>query len=64
MPPAVVQRIAADARATIRRPDIRQRIIDQGGVVLDEGPAEFAVRIKREMEESIEVARAIGIRAE
>ncbi|MFC7474093.1 Bug family tripartite tricarboxylate transporter substrate binding protein [Dankookia sp. GCM10030260] len=64
LPPAVVQRIAADARTIIRRPEIRRRILDQGGVVLDEGPAEFAARIRREMEESIEVAKAIGIRAE
>ena len=64
LPAGVVQQIAADARVTIRRPDIRQRIIDQGGVVLDEGPAEFGARIRREMDESIEVARAIGIRAE
>ncbi len=64
LPPAVVQRIAADARTVIRRPDIRARIIDQGGVVLDEGPVEFAARLRREMEESIEVAKAIGIRAE
>ena len=64
LPAPIVQRIAADARTIIRRPDIRARIIDQGGVVMDEGPVEFAARIKREMDESIEVARAIGIRAE
>ena len=64
LPDAVVQRIAGDARTILRRPEIRQRIVDQGGVVMDEGPQEFAARIRREMEESIEVARAIGIRAE
>ena len=60
----MVQRIAGDARRILRRPEIRGRIIDQGGVVMDEGPAEFGARIKREMDESIEVAKAIGIRAQ
>jgi tripartite-type tricarboxylate transporter receptor subunit TctC len=64
MPQAVVLKIAADARTVIRRPEIRRRIIEQGGVVLDEGPEEFAARIRREMAESIAVAKAIGIKAE
>ena len=64
MPPAVVQRVAADARDVHRRPEIRAPHVDKGGVVMDEGPSEFAARIKREMEESTEVARSIGIRAE
>lgn len=64
LPPAVLQRIAADARTVLRRPETRRRIIDQGGFVIDEGPEEFAARIRREMAESIAVAKELGIHAD
>ena len=64
MPPAVVERIASTTQAVLRRPDIARRIVEQGGVLLGEGPAEFAQRMRHEMEETAQVARAAGIRSE
>lgn len=57
-------RIAADVQALLRRPEFARRIIDQGGTIEGEGPAEFAARIPREIATNIEVAREANIRLE
>jgi tripartite-type tricarboxylate transporter receptor subunit TctC len=64
MPAPVVERIAHDVQAVLRRPDIIRRITEQGGIVSGDGPAQFADRIRHEMEETAQVARAAGIRSE
>jgi tripartite-type tricarboxylate transporter receptor subunit TctC len=64
MPEALVRRIAGDVQGLLRRPDIAKRIVDQGGSVEGAGPAEFAARMRREVAENVEVARAAGIRIE
>ena len=64
MPEAIVRRIAADVQGLLRRPDIAKRIVDQGGIVEGEGPAEFAARMRREVAENAEVARTAGIKVE
>jgi tripartite-type tricarboxylate transporter receptor subunit TctC len=64
MPEALVRRIAGDVQGLLRRPDLAKRIVDQGGFVEGEGPEEFAARMKREVAENVEVARAAGIRIE
>jgi len=61
LPPPVATRIAQDVQALLRRPEIARRIEEQGGVLLGEGPEEFAARIRREMAETAEVARAARI---
>lgn len=64
MPGPIVRRIAADVQGLLRRPDLAKRIVDQGGFVEGEGPEEFAARMRREVAENVEVARAAGIRVE
>ena len=64
MPPAVVGRITTDVQAILRRPDIIRRITEQAGIILGDGPAPFAERIRREMAETADVARIAGIRSE
>jgi tripartite-type tricarboxylate transporter receptor subunit TctC len=64
MPQPIVRRIAADVQGLLRRPDLAKRIVDQGGFVEGEGPEEFAARMRREVAENVEVARAAGIRIE
>ena len=64
MPEPIVRRIAADVQGLLRRSDIAKRIVDQGGFVQGEGPEAFAARMKREIAENVEVARAAGIRIE
>lgn len=64
IPQAVALKIAADVQVLLRRPAIAQRILDQGGVLIAEGPDVFAARIRREMAETAEVARRAHIRSE
>lgn len=64
LPRPIVDRIAADTQGLLRRPEIAQRITEQGGVLLGEGPDKFAERIRREMAETAEVARRANIRNE
>jgi tripartite-type tricarboxylate transporter receptor subunit TctC len=64
MPDAVVRRISTDVLALLQRPDFLKRIEDQGGIAMGEGPADFAARIRREMAENAEIARAANIRVE
>jgi tripartite-type tricarboxylate transporter receptor subunit TctC len=64
LPEAIVQRITTDVQALLRRPEIIQRVEDQGGFVVGEGPAEFRERLPREMAIMAEVAKAANIRAE
>lgn len=64
IPQAVVDRVARDVQSLLREPQIMQRIREQGGIILAEGPAEFDARIRRELAENIVVARESGIRVE
>jgi len=60
----IVDRIARDVQGVLRDPTIRQRLIDQGGIILGEGPDVFAARIATELAENIVVAREANIRVE
>jgi tripartite-type tricarboxylate transporter receptor subunit TctC len=64
MAPALVQRIAGDVQGLLRRPEIARRILDQGGILMGEGPTAFAQRIEHEMAETAAVAREAHIRSE
>ena len=64
IPQSVIDRIARDVQGLLRDPAIAQRIREQGGVILAEGPAAFEARIRRELMENAEVAREAGIRVE
>lgn len=61
---AIVNQVARDVQAVLRDDVVAQRIREQGGVILAEGPAEFDARIRRELAENVEVARESGIRIE
>lgn len=64
IPQPVIDRVARDVQGLLRDPAIAQRIREQGGVILAEGPAEFDARIRHEIAENVEVAREAGIRVE
>ncbi|WP_165943366.1 Bug family tripartite tricarboxylate transporter substrate binding protein [Roseicella aquatilis] len=64
LPEPIVRRIAGDVLALLGRPDFVRRIEDQGGIAIGEGPEAFAARIRREMAENAEIARAANIRVE
>jgi len=60
----IVERITRDVQGLLRDATIRQRLIDQGGVILGEGPDAFTARIARELAENVVVARESNIRVE
>lgn len=64
VPADVVTRVSTDVQGLLRDATIAQRIREQGGVILAEGPAAFDARIRREIAENAEVAREAGIRVE
>ena len=61
LPQPILDRIVRDVQGLLRRPDIIARIEDTGGVVENEGPAEFRARIPREIATNTEVARLANI---
>jgi tripartite-type tricarboxylate transporter receptor subunit TctC len=63
LPAEVVDRVARDSVALMREPGLSGRIRETGGIVIAEGPTEFAVRIRREIEENREMARVAGVAA-
>lgn len=64
LPRPIVDRITRDVQGLLRDDTIRQRLIDQGGVILGEGPEVFAARIARELADNMVVAREANIRVE
>jgi tripartite-type tricarboxylate transporter receptor subunit TctC len=64
LPQEIVSRVARDVQGLLRDATIARRIVEQGGVIKGEGPEAFAARIRSELAENAEVARAAGIRVE
>lgn len=61
LPREVVDRVARDSLTLMRTPAIIERVEATGGTVIAEGPEEFAVRIRREVEEARQMARTLGL---
>lgn len=64
LPQAVVDRVAQDSLALMRDGTMMERIRDTGGIVIAEGPSDFAARITREIAENREMARIAGVTAQ
>ena len=64
VPQDIVRQVARDVQAVLRDEVIAQRVREQGGIILAEGPAEFDARIRTELAENVVVAREAGIRVE
>jgi tripartite-type tricarboxylate transporter receptor subunit TctC len=60
-PPALVDRIAADIRKALERPDLKQRLEAEGAQPTSLGPAEFGAFIRKEIERWAKVIRAANI---
>lgn len=63
-PPAIVNRLNAEGRRFAQSPRERERIITQGGVVVDMSPQQFREFLQAEIAAWGEVIRAGNIRAE
>ena len=64
LPRPIIDRIAGDVQALLKRPEVIARIEQAGGIVEGEGPEAFRARIPREIAINTEVARAANIHIE
>jgi len=64
LPEPIVNRVATDVLALLKRPELIERIENQGGFVVGEGPAAFRERIPREIAVMTEIARRAKIEIE
>jgi tripartite-type tricarboxylate transporter receptor subunit TctC len=63
-PRPIIERLNADLRAILSRPDTRQRIAAQGGDPVASTPEEFAADIARETAKWAPVIKALGLKVE
>jgi tripartite-type tricarboxylate transporter receptor subunit TctC len=64
VPPAVAQKISADAIAALRLPDVEQKLGSQGFDVIAGDPAAFAALLKAELAKWAVVIKAAGLKPE
>ena len=62
-PAAVLAKLQQESARVIALPDIRQRIIDNGGEIVGITAAEFAAQIKTEIADKGDLVRAAGAKA-
>ncbi|MCR0985826.1 tripartite tricarboxylate transporter substrate-binding protein [Roseomonas populi] len=62
--PDLVRRLADDAAAVLRKPELREKFEAQACIPGDEGPAAFSERIRRELPLWEDLARASSIRVD
>ncbi len=63
-PPAIVERLAQEARAVFNDPDMKAKLAEQGAEVVASSPAELAAYVDREMAKWSAIAREAGVRPE
>jgi tripartite-type tricarboxylate transporter receptor subunit TctC len=63
-PPAVVSKIAADAAAAVRQPEVRERLVGLGANPVGNSPAELEQLIRRESAYWAEFMKKTGLKAE
>jgi tripartite-type tricarboxylate transporter receptor subunit TctC len=62
LPKELVTRIHSDLAAVLQIPDVRQRLLDIGGIPSGEPPAEFAARVRADIDKWKKVAAAAGLK--
>jgi tripartite-type tricarboxylate transporter receptor subunit TctC len=62
--PAVVERLSAEMRKSIARPETRERFRALGAVAVADTPAEFAAFLRKDHERWARVIKASGVKAE
>ncbi|MSQ73204.1 MAG: tripartite tricarboxylate transporter substrate binding protein [Betaproteobacteria bacterium] len=63
-PKAIVEKISADFRETMKAPDLRTRMLDMGFEPLGNTPEEFAANYARDFPKWVEVIRSAGVTAQ
>jgi len=63
-PPAIVNRVSAEMRKSLARPETQARMKQLGAITVADSPAEFAAFLKKDYERWAQVIKTSGIRAE
>jgi tripartite-type tricarboxylate transporter receptor subunit TctC len=63
-PEAIVNRLAAEIRVVLEKPEIRTRLIATGDEPAPMGPAEFAAMVKSDLERYAKIVRDAGVKAD
>jgi tripartite-type tricarboxylate transporter receptor subunit TctC len=63
-PQPIVARLARDLRTTLHRPDLKERLLGQGFIVVGSTPAEFGVYIRAESDKWGKVIRDLNVTLE
>jgi tripartite-type tricarboxylate transporter receptor subunit TctC len=61
-PPELVKRIHGDVAAVLQMPDVRKRLLEIGGIPSGEPPAEFAARVRADIDKWKKVAAVAGVK--
>jgi tripartite-type tricarboxylate transporter receptor subunit TctC len=62
VPIEVRQRVSADVARILKSPEMRERILDMGGVVVGSSPEEFSTFFRNESDKWFKVAKAAGVK--
>jgi tripartite-type tricarboxylate transporter receptor subunit TctC len=63
-PAAIVNRMSAEMRKSLAKPETRERMKQLGGIIVADSPAEFAVFLKKDHERWAQVIKTSGVKAE
>jgi len=63
-PPAIVNRVSAEMRRSLARPETQARMKQLGAITVADSPAEFAAFLKKDYERWAQVIKTSGIKAE
>jgi tripartite-type tricarboxylate transporter receptor subunit TctC len=63
-PPAIVDKVSAEMRKSLARPETQARMKQLGAIVVADSPAEFSAFLKKDHERWAQVIKTSGIRAE
>ena len=63
-PPAIVNRMSAEMRKSLARPETRERMKQLGAIVIADTPAEFASFLRKDYERWAQVIKTSGVKAD
>jgi tripartite-type tricarboxylate transporter receptor subunit TctC len=63
-PPPIVNRMSAEMRKSLAKPETRERMKQLGAIIVADTPSEFAVFLKNDHERWAQVIRTSGVKAE
>ena len=63
-PPAIVNRMSAEMRKSLARPETRERMKQLGAIIVADTPAEFASFLRKDYERWAQVIKTSGVKAE